>query len=216
MRIGVLGTGMVGRTIGSRLVELGHEVKLGSRSADNEAAASWAAEHGEPATAGSFADAASHGELLFNCTAGAGSLEALAATAEDDLAGKLLIDVANPLDHSVNGLPTLTVANTDSLGERIQATFPRVRVVKSLNTVNCEVMVDPSSVPGEHVIFVCGNEEEAKREAVALLGDFGWPGERVIDLGGISASRGTEMYLALWLRLMGAVGTNRFNIALAR
>jgi 8-hydroxy-5-deazaflavin:NADPH oxidoreductase len=200
MRIGVLGTGMVGRAISGKLAELGHDVQVGSRTA------------GEGTVA--FADAAAHGELVFNCTSGAASLEALAAAGEPNLAGKLLIDVANPLDFSGGG-PALFTDTTDSLGERIQAAFPDALVVKALNTINCNLMVDAASVPGDHVVFVCGNDDDAKARTRELLGEFGWTPERVIDLGDITAARGTEHYLMLWLRLMGAVGGPSFNIAVS-
>lgn len=202
MRIGVLGTGTVGRTLTDKLREVGHEVRVGSRSAGDDAVP--------------FAEAASFGEVVLNCTSGMASLEALESAGPENLAGKLLIDVANPLDFSAGMPPTLGYANTESLGERIQAAFPDARVVKALNTVNAEVMVNPASVPGEHVIFACGNDDSAKAQATTLLGELGWPRERVIDLGDISAARGTEMYLALWLRLMGALGTPGFNIAIER
>jgi predicted dinucleotide-binding enzyme len=214
MRIAVLGTGMVGRTLGSKLVELGHEVRMGSRSAGNENAAEWAA--GAGAGAGDFADAAGFGEMILNCTSGTGSLEALAAAGAQNLAGKVLIDVANPLDFSRGFPPTLTIANNDSLGEAIQRAFPEARVVKALNTVNCAVMVDPGRVPGDHVLFMCGNDEGAKRDTLALLGEMGWPAERVVDLGDITGARGMEMYLPLWLRLMVTTGSADFNVTLAR
>jgi 8-hydroxy-5-deazaflavin:NADPH oxidoreductase len=216
MRIGVLGTGMVGKAIATKLVDLGHEVRMGSRMVGNEKATAWVADVGEGASEGDFAAAAEHGELIFNCTAGTASLDALAAAGELALVGKVLVDVANPLESSGEGLPTLAIANTDSLGERIQAAFPEARVVKTLNTVNCEVMVDPGRLPGDHAAFVCGNDDAAKAEVSELLGAFGWPAERVIDLGDISAARGTEMYLPLWLRIMGALGTSQFNIAIER
>lgn len=216
MRIGVLGTGMVGRTIGAKLVALGHEVRMGSRHAGNETAVEWAEGAGAAASEGAFADAAAFGELLFNCTAGAASLDALAAAGEPNLHRKVLIDVANPLDFSAGMPPKLSICNDDSLGERIQATFPEVLVVKALNTVNCAVMVEPDRVPGEHVIFVCGENGDAKRRAGELIGSFGWPGERIVDLGGIGAARGTEMYLPLWLALYGKLGSGEFNIAVAR
>jgi len=216
VKIGILGTGMVGKAIASKLVELGHEVSMGSRAAGNESAVAWAAEAGEGASEGVFADAAGFGEVVFNCTAGVGSLDALAAAGETNLAGKLLIDVANPLDFSQGMPPSLSVCNTDSLGERIQRAFPATRVVKALNTVNCDVMVEPARVPGEHVVFVCGNDPEAKGEATRLLGQLGWPAERVLDLGDVTAARGTEMYMPLWLNLMGQLGTLHFNIELAR
>lgn len=216
MRIGVLGTGMVGKTIGTKLVDLGHEVRMGSRTAGNERATEWVADVGEGASEGDFSAAAEHGELVFNCTAGAASLDALAAAGERNLAGKALVDVANPLDFSQGMPPSLAIANTDSLGERIQASFPAARVVKALNTMNCEVMVDPARVPGDHAVFVCGDDAGAKGEVTELLGAFGWPAGRVIDLGDITAARGAEMYLPLWLRIMGALGTPHFNIAVQR
>lgn len=212
MRIGVLGTGMVGRTIGTKLVELGHEVRMGSRSAGNESAVAWAEQAGDAASEGSFGDAAGFGELLFNCTAGGASLEALGAAGEANMNGKVLVDVANPLDFSRGMPPTLSICNDDSLGERIQATFPEVHVVKSLNTMNCSVMVDPGRVPGDHAVFVCGENADAKHRVAELLGGFGWPTERIVDLGGIGAARGTEMYLPLWLSLYGKLGSD-FNIA---
>ena len=212
MRIGVLGTGMVGSAIASKLASLGHEVRMGSRSAGNEKAVAWAAGAGDAASEGSFVDAAEFGEILFNCTAGGGALAALTAAGEGNLAGKLLIDVSNPLDFSQSP-PGLLITNTDSLGEQIQRGFPEARVVKALNTMNCDVMVDPGKVRGDHVAFVCGNDADAKAEAKGVLGEFGWPAERVLDLGDISSARGTEGYLPLWLRMMGALGTSHFNNA---
>lgn len=211
MKIGILGTGMVGTTIGKKLISLGHEVKLGSRTADNPKAAAWAAEAGTGASHGTFVDAARFGEeILFNCTAGSGSLEALRAAGTAALAGKILADVANPLDTSRGMPPTLSIVNDASLGERIQRDFPDVQVVKTLNTMNCNVMVDPGRVPGEHDVFVSGNNADAKAKVTALLESFGW--KRVIDLGDISTARGTEAYLLLWLRLWGSLGTADLNI----
>jgi 8-hydroxy-5-deazaflavin:NADPH oxidoreductase len=213
MRIGVLGTGSVGRRIATKLVELEHEVTMGSRSADGEALREWVEETGPGASGGgTFAGAAAAGELLFNCTAGEASLEALEAAGAENLSGKVLVDVSNPLDFSGGMPPTLAVCNDDSLGERIQAAFPEARVVKSLNTVNNQVMTDPGRLPGAHNVFVCGEDGEAKETVTELLVEFGWPHESVVDLGGIAAARGTEMYLPLWLQLMGALGTADFNI----
>jgi predicted dinucleotide-binding enzyme len=212
MRIGVLGTGTVGRTIGSALLRQGHEVRMGSRSAGNEAAVAWAAEIGGPATEGSFADAAGFGELNFNATNGAASLQALEAAGAEQLAGKVLVDVANPLDVSKGMPPTLTVCNDDSLAEQIQRAFPDVRVVKALNTVTAAVMVAPDRVPGTHTVFVCGDDAGAKAQVGELLRGFGWPAESILDLGGIEAARGPELYLPLWLRLWGATGTAILNV----
>lgn len=213
MRIGVLGTGVVGSAIGGKLVELGHEVRMGSREAGNEKGRAWSEAAGANASDGSFADAAAFGELVVNCTAGQHSLDALEQAGRDSLAGKVLVDVANTLDFSRGMPPTLGICNTDSLGEQIQRAFPDSRVVKTLNTMNCEVMVDPQRVPGEHVVFVCGEDTDAKERVVELLGSFGWPAGRIVDLGGIRAARATEMYLPLWLSLYGALGTGDFNIA---
>jgi predicted dinucleotide-binding enzyme len=216
MKIGVLGTGMVGHAIATRLVQLGHEVMMGSRQAGNEKAVAWAEAAGGRASEGSFTDAAAFGDLLVHCTAGMHSLAALGEAGVSNLAGKVLIDIANPLDFSAGMPPTLAVCNTDSLGEQIQSTFPDTKVVKSLNTMNCEVMVDPSRLGGNHVVFVCGEDEDAKREVSELLQSFGWPQRRIVDLGGIRAARGTEMYMPLWISLMGALGTANFNIDLVR
>jgi 8-hydroxy-5-deazaflavin:NADPH oxidoreductase len=214
MQIGVLGTGMVGKAIGSRLVSVGHEVKMGSRTPDNESAAEWVAEAGETASQGTFADAAAFGEVVFNCTSGGASLDALRAAGAENLAGKVLVDVANTLDFSQGRPPSLLVTTKESLAEQIQSEFQEARVVKTLNTVNCDVMVDASLVPGDHDMFVSGNDEAAKAEVRSLLGDFGWPAGRVIDLGDITCARGQEMYIVLWLRLWGVVGGSRFNIKL--
>lgn len=217
MRIGVLGTGTVGRTLGTALVQAGHDVLLGSRSADSPAAVDWAAGAPGPgsAAAGTFAAAAAHGEVVVNATNGAHSLDALATCDADSLAGKVLLDVANPLDFSTGTL-RLTVCNDDSLAEQIARAHPQARVVKTLNTVNAAVMVAPRQVPGPHHVFVAGDDAAARARAVALLGDLGWPSEWVLDLGGLDAARGLEMYLPLWLRLYQTFGTPDFNITVAR
>jgi predicted dinucleotide-binding enzyme len=212
MRIGVLGTGMVGTTIATKLVDLGHDVTMGSRTADNEKASEWVASTGDHASQGTFADAAAHGELLFNCTNGAVSTEAIGSARPEDLAGKTLVDVSNHLDLSQGMPPIVVMSPRDSVGERIQRAFPEARVVKALNTINCLVMVDPARLPGEHDVFLCGDDEAAKREVVELLESFGWPPQHIVDLGGITAARGMEAYLALWLQLRGLVGSGDFNI----
>ena len=214
MRIAVLGTGIVGRTLGSALLRNGHEVRLGSRSAGSEAAVAWATEVGGPASEGTFADAAGFGELVINATNGAASLDALELAGHEQLAGKVLVDVANPLDVSRGMPPTLTVCNDDSLAEQIQRAFPDVRVVKTLNTVTAAVMVDPASVPGSHTIFVAGDDAPAKAQVTALLEELGWPADSILDLGDISGARGMEMYLPLWLRLYSAAGSAILNIEL--
>jgi predicted dinucleotide-binding enzyme len=188
----------VGSTIAGKLRELGHDVLIGSRSAGDDAVP--------------FADAAAHGELVFNCTNGAASLDALNAAGAENLSGKVLVDVSNALDFSQGPPPIVGVSIDDSLGERIQRAFPETKVVKALNTMNTNVMVDPSVVAGEHDVFVSGNDEEAKAQVVELLESFGWPADRILDLGDITAARGQELYVAFWVRLMGPAGGPSFNI----
>jgi 8-hydroxy-5-deazaflavin:NADPH oxidoreductase len=214
VRFGILGTGVVGQTIGGKLVELGHDVKLGSRTATNEKGAKWVAQHGSRASQGTFADAASFGEMVFNCTSGMVSLDALQSAGAANLAGKVLVDVSNPLDFSHGMPPTLSVCNTDSLGEQIQRAFPDAKVVKTLNTLTAAVMVNPAMVPGDHDLFVCGNDAGAKARVNELLRSFGW--RTIIDLGDISGARGAEMVLPIWLRLMGTFKTATFNFHIAR
>lgn len=207
----MLGTGMVGATIGTKLIELGHSVRMGSRTPSNEKALAWAAVNGERASTGTFADAAAFGELVFNCTNGASAMHALNDATALNLKGKVLIDISNPLDFSKGMPPTLLVANTDSLAESIQRTFPDAKVVKTLNTVNCNVMVNPSLVAGEHDMMLCGNDAEAKAVVTDILKNwFGW--KIVHDLGDLTAARAMEMYVIYWVRLMGTLGTPNFNI----
>lgn len=217
MKIAVLGTGMVGIAIGTKLVQVGHHVTMGSRTVNNESATKWAAPLGERARCATFADAAAFGELVFDCTNGANSIAALRQAGAANLRGKILIQVGNPLDTSKGMPPSLTVCNTDSLGEQTQREFPDVRVVKALNTVNCEIMIAPSRVPGDHDLFICGNDATAKREVSDRLCEwFGWKPGNIIDLGDITNARGTEMFLALWVRLWGVLGTPHFNIHVVR
>ena len=225
MDIGIIGSGRVAQTLATKLLELGHRVTVSSRdtakakdagdwgtipSADAFAAAQ--RELGRDAAAGSFADAAAAGEVVINATSGGHALEALEAAGAANLAGKILVDVANPLDFSQGMPPTLLFCNTDSLAERIQAAFPEARVVKSLNTVNAQIMTDPRQLTEPTAMFVSGNDQEAKdwvhRELLERW--FGW--EQVLDLGDITAARGQEMWMPLWLRLMGAAGTAAFNL----
>ncbi|MFB0835437.1 NADPH-dependent F420 reductase [Arthrobacter halodurans] len=219
MRYAVLGTGDVGRTIGGKLAELGHDVVLGTRDPgatlartpeDGSGFAAWLEDRAGVRLA-AFADAAAHGEVVVNATRGGASLAALDAAGAANLRGKILVDVANPLDTSGGGIPVLDPVNTDSLGEAIQRRFPETRVVKTLNTMNCRIMVDPGRVPGDHHVFVSGNDDGAKTAVRELLFSFGWPGAAVIDLGDIGTARGPEMVLPLWIRLWGALGHADFN-----
>jgi predicted dinucleotide-binding enzyme len=222
MRMGMLGTGSVGQTLAGKLAELGHEVVVGTRDVaalmartdapyGGTAFPRWHADHAD-VRVGTFADAASHGEMVWNATSGGGSVEALRAAGAERLAGKVLVDVANPLDFSSGMPPSLTVCNTDSLGEQIQRAFPETRVVKTLNTVNAGVMVDPASVAGgDHHVFLSGDDEDAKAAVTEVLrAGFGWT--QVIDLGGIATARGVEMYLPLVVGLFGVLGTSAVNV----
>jgi predicted dinucleotide-binding enzyme len=217
MKIAVLGTGMVGNAIATTLVKIGHRIMMGSRTATSEAGQAWLRSVGGTAQCGTFADAAAFGDIVFDCTNGAHALTALHQAGAANLRGKILIDVANPLDMSQGMPPSLTVCNTDSLGEQIQRAFPDTRVVKALNTMNCDVMVQQSLVPGDHNVFLCGNDAAAKCEVTEWLCEwFGWKKANIIDLGDITAARGMEMFLPLWLRLWSVVGTPHFNITVVR
>jgi predicted dinucleotide-binding enzyme len=227
MKIAVLGTGMVGRALAGRLSGLGHEVVIGTRDAgqtlaraepgqlDTPPYAEWQQANPEVRLA-PFAEAGAYGEVIVNATHGTRTLAALEATGVANLADKVLIDLSIPLDLAQGMPPRLLFANTDSLGEQIQRAFPSARVVKTLNTVFVAVMIEPSRVPGRHTLFVAGDDPAAKETARALLGEFGWPHEEIIDLGGIGAARSTEMYMQLYFNLAGVLDTFDFNIAVVR
>ena len=217
MKIAILGSGMVGNALATKLVQIGQQVMMGSRTANSEAGQQWLKSVGGKAQIGTFADAAKFGEIIISCTNGSVSLEALRQAGASNLRGKIIMDVSNPLAPNSGMPPALAVCNTDSLGEQIQREFPDSRVVKAFNTINCDVMVQPSLVPGEHHLPICGNDAAAKREVVSHLCEwFGWTKESFIDLGDITNARGTEMYLALWMRLWRTLGTPQFNIRIVR
>jgi predicted dinucleotide-binding enzyme len=212
VRIGVLGTGVVGQTMGAALVARGHDVMMGARSADNPKALAFRDKTG--GRTGTFADAAAFGEIIIHATRGATAVSVLEAAGAGNLAGKVLVDVSNPLDFSAGYPPSLTVSNTDSLGEMIQRSFPDALVVKTLNTVTASVMVEPARVPGPHTVFVSGNDQRAKGRVMDLLRSFGW--HSILDLGDITTARGTEQMLPLWERLYAVLGTGEFNFAVMK
>jgi predicted dinucleotide-binding enzyme len=215
MKIGVLGSGMVGNTLGTKLVSLGHEVRMGSREADNKAAGEWVKKAGLGASQGTFADAATFGEIVFVCLRGDVSLSVV-KSASTKLQGKIVVDVSNPLDVS-KGMPSPLLpdlVNTNSLGEAVQKLLPESSVVKALNTVNCEVMVNPSLVKGESDIFISGNDPGAKKKVTEILRSFGW--KNPIDLGDITSARATEMLMPVWMRLYGLLGTAHFNFRIVK
>ena len=225
MQIAVLGTGMVGQAIAARLHELGHSVVVGTRdpeatlartepdSMGTPAFGTWHGAHPGVALA-TFAEAAAGAELVVNASSGAATLHVLGLAGADNLAGKVLLDIANPLDFSAGFPPTLFVKDTDSLGEQVQRAFPDAKVVKTLNTLTAALMVEPKSLDESTTVFVSGDDAVAKATVVSLLESFGH--DDVIDLGGLETARGTEMLLPVWLRLMGALGTGTFNFKVVR
>lgn len=215
-KIGILGTGAVGSTIGSKLIELGYAVKMGSRSATNEKAVKWASENGGNASVGTFSDAAAFGEIIFNCTKGEITLDVFKLAGVENFKGKVVVDISNPLDFSKGMPPSLMpqMTNTNSLGEEIQKLIPEAHVVKTLNTVNCEVMVNAKKSGGDPTMFMSGNDASAKAEVAKLLKQFNWTD--IIDLGDITTARGTEMLLPLWLRIYMATGNGYFGFKVVR
>ena len=225
MNIAVLGTGMVGQAIAGRLHELGHHVVVGTRDPDatlgrtepdgmgHPPFSAWHSAHPGVAVA-TFADAAATAELVVNASSGAVSLDVLGLAGAANLAGKVLVDIANPLDFSRGFPPTLSVKDTDSLGEQIQRAFPEAKVVKTLNTLTASLMVDPKALGESSSIFVSGDDPQAKATVVSLLESFGH--DDIIDLGPLETARGTEMLLPVWLRLMGTLGTGTFNFKIVR
>lgn len=227
MKFGILGTAVVGKTLAARLAGNGHDVMIGTRDpaasrartekgAFGDAPLSEVLAQNPSLKLGTFAEAAAHGEIVINATGGTVSLEVLGQAGAENLAGKILMDISNPLDFSKGFPPRLSVCNDDSLGEQIQRAFPAAKVVKTLNTVNAWVMVAPQQLAGgDHTMFVCGDDADAKAEVTRLLCDeFGW--RDVIDLGGIGMARGTEMYLPLWVRMFGALKNPMFSIKVVR
>ncbi|MBK9321013.1 MAG: NAD(P)-binding domain-containing protein [Bacteroidetes bacterium] len=217
MKTAVLGTGMVGQTIATKLIQLGHEVKMGSRSGHNEKATEWISKNGPSASQGTFAEASAAGEIIFNCTKGEVALEVLEQAGNENLKGKILIDISNPLDFSKGMPPTLLIVNDNSLGEEIQKLVPDTYVVKTLNTLTANLMVNPQLVNnGDHDIFLSGNSKEAKEKVSALLQTFGWGVNHLIDLGDITTARGTEQILPVWVRLYAAMGTPMFQFKIVK
>ena len=227
MKIAILGTGPVGQTLAAKLDSIGHSISIGTRDVSGTLARAakdafgnppykvWAAAHPK-VQLDTMANAAASGEIVINALSGAGALAGLALAGEANLDGKIVLDLSNPLDFSKGMPPSLFVSNTDSLGEQIQKRFPGARVVKTLNTVNAYLMVDPRQLAdGNHTMFVSGNDPDARRQVAGWLKEwFGW--REVIDLGDITTARGTEMILPLWLRTWGAVNTPMFAFQVVR
>jgi 8-hydroxy-5-deazaflavin:NADPH oxidoreductase len=227
MKIGIFGTGIVGQTLAGALAAKGHDVMIGTRDPEatmqREGASGatrtpfrdWHEAH-RSVKLGTFTDAARFGETIINATSGGGAMPALEGAGAEALGDKILLDLSNPLDFSKGFPPTLTVCNTDSLAEQLQRAFPRVRLVKTLNTTTAALMVNPAAVGGgDHTMFVAGNDADAKATVKGWLGEwFGW--RDVIDIGDVTNARGLEMLLPLWTRLYGALGSPMFNFKIAR
>jgi predicted dinucleotide-binding enzyme len=203
---------MVAQGLSARLAELGHNVVIGTRDADK--LRGWQSSN-QKVLIGSFADTAAHGEMIINATNGAGSLSALTMAGEENLAGKILMDVSNPLDFSNGFPPSLTVFGTDCLAEQIQRAFRSARVVKTLNTVTARVMTHPLEVAnGDHHVFISSDDIDAKTPVMELLRSFGWI--HIFDLGDLSTARGTEAYVLLWVRLYGSMNTGMINVKIMK
>lgn len=208
MHVGILGTGDVGRALGRGFATLGHEVKMGSREAKNEKALAWANEVGAKASVGTFADAASFGEVVVLATVGVANESALRMAGLDKLRGKIVVDATNPLDFSAGMPPKLAVSGNDSAGERVQRLLSEAHVVKAFNTVGNAFMFRPDFPGGPPDMFIAGNDDDAKAKVSAILGDFGWG---VIDTGGIESSRYLEAMCLVWV--VSALKSGNWNQA---
>lgn len=230
MKIAIIGTGAVGQTLAVKLVSLGHEVLMGTRNVTEKSQSIVKDSYGNPSFRDwhkknskiklvTFADAAASGEIIVNATHGGHSVGALKMADEKNLEKKIIVDISNPLDFSKGMPPGLLqeLSNTNSLGEEIQKTFPRAKVVKTLNTMWCGLMVNPGLIGnGDHINFISGNDEGAKSTVKALLIQLGWKDENIIDLGDITAARATESLLPIWLRVMGVRQSAVFNFNIVR
>ncbi|HLO90596.1 MAG: NADPH-dependent F420 reductase [Chloroflexota bacterium] len=226
MKIGIIGTGTVGQTLAVRLHDVGHKVVIGTRNVEEKLSNETTDQYGNPPFSEwqknnpgiplvTFNEAAQYGEIVINATRGSASINALQQCGDENLTGKVLIDVSNPLDASRGMPPSLMpeLSNTHSLGEEIQAKFPKAKVVKTLNTMWAGLMVNPMMVNnGDHTNFICGNDNQAKQTAMQLLKDMGWKEENILDLGDISSARGAESFLPIWLRIMNSKKTAAFNL----
>lgn len=207
MKVGILGSGDVGKSLGAGFLATGHSVMMGSRQPDNPASVEWAEEAGAEASAGSFADAASFGEIVVMATKGAAIAEAVEMTGAENFAGKVVIDVTNPLDFS-KGTPDLAIKGDDSAGETLQRLLPDAKVVKAFNIVNHSLMFRPELPGGPPDMFIAGDDTKAKETVTAILKDFGWP---TIDIGGITSARWLEAMTMAWV--MAGMATQNWRQA---
>ena len=220
MKIGVLGTGVVGEAIASAIVQKGFNVRMGSRSASNEKAEAWMKKSNDHASVGDFNDAAAFGDILFLCLNGEHAMDAIDAIDEENVRGKIIVDITNPLDFSA-GMPPRIIqdyGNSTSLGEEIQKALPHAHVVKTLNTVNYKLMVDARIVNGgDHHMFLCGNDADAKNKVKHFLVDnFHWKADHLLDLGSIQTARCIEAIVPFWVSVWQALGTPLFNFKIVQ
>jgi len=204
MKIGILGSGPVGRSLGKGFASNGHDVRLGSRTPGKQEVQDWLKTTKGKVSAGTFSEAAAHGEIVVLCLLGEATENAIKLAGMRNFDGKLVIDATNPLDFSSGMPPSLFVGTTDSLGERVQRMLPNAKVVKCFNTVNNQTMTNPKMKEGLPDMIICGNDEGAKRQVAGLLKEFGWG--QPIDIGAIDGARWLEAYTALWVRLAMKLG----------
>ncbi len=228
MKVSILGTGNVGQTFAAKFVELGHEVMLGTRNVEATLARTATDNYGslpfgewhannKSVQLGTFADSVAFGEIVVNALQGAITISTLTSVPAASLEGKIILDIANPLDFSKGFPPTLLneLNNDNSLGEELQKVLPQVHVVKSLNTMYCGLMVNPRALGEDSTVFVSGNNADAKTKVKEILASFGWKETEILDLGDITTARGTESILPIWLRIYGATQNGFFNLKVA-
>jgi 8-hydroxy-5-deazaflavin:NADPH oxidoreductase len=203
-RVGVLGTGEVGRRLAAGFTGRGHQVMIGSRDPAKPELQEWLAEEGAGIEAGTFAQAAAHGELLVLALFGAAAEQVVAEVGPDKFAGKVVIDAMNPLDFSAGVPPKLAISGEDSLGERVQRALPEAKVVKAFNIIGNPYFVDPGFREGQPTMLIAGDDEDAKRTVADILEDFGWP--EPVDIGGIDGARELEAICIAWVKIGGARG----------
>jgi 8-hydroxy-5-deazaflavin:NADPH oxidoreductase len=222
MKIAVFGTAVVGQVHAERLISLGHEVMIGTRNVTETMARTAPDNFKRPGfgewhkqntkvKVGTYAEAAAFGEFIINATNGRGTLAAFRLPGNGNMEGKVIVDISNPLDFSKGFPPSLFISNTDSLGEQLQRALPRSHVIKTLNTMNVYVQVNPAIVPGDHSVFLGGNNADAKEKTKELLRLYGWKDKNMLDVGDITSSRGVEQILPLWVRLFSTLQNPMFN-----
>ena len=214
MRVGVLGSGGVGRVLARGFADAGHDVRIGSRNSKNAELDEWRAQTGARVPTATFREAAQHGEVVVLAVLGSAVDSVLDLAGPEAFAEKLVLDATNALDFSHGMPPGLFVGLTDSLGERIQRRLPTARVVKCFNTVPNALMVHPKLPVGPLEMLICGNDAAAKKQTTEILRSFGWAG--AIDVGGIESSRWLEALVPLWVRVGASLGTFRHVFLVAR